>query len=69
MYGSLGVPELLLLAFPILGSTVVLVWPGWRILKRMGMPPALSLIALLPFGFIAVFYIAAFSGQREPAQS
>lgn len=69
MYGSLGVPELLLLTFPILGSTVVLVWPGWRILKRMGMPPALSLIALLPFGFIAVFYMAAFSGLREPAQS
>ena len=68
MYGSLGTPELLFLAFPILGSTVVLVWPGWRILKKIGVPPALSLIALLPFGFIAVFYIAAFSGRDKAAQ-
>ena len=69
MYGSLGAPELLLLAFPILGSTVVLVWPGWRILKKVGVSPALSLIALLPFGFIAVFYIAAFSGRHKAAQA
>ena len=66
MFGSLGWPELLFLGFPILGSTVVLVWPGWRILKRVGLPPALSLIALVPFGFILVFYIAAFQrGSRE----
>jgi hypothetical protein len=69
MFGSIGGPELLFLAFPILGSTVVLVWPGWRILKKVGLPPALSLIALLPFGFIAVFYIAAFSGRHEAALS
>lgn len=68
MYGSLGLPELLILAFPILGSTVVLIWPGWRILKRVGLPPALSLIALVPFGFILVFYIAAFSNRPDAAQ-
>lgn len=44
-----------------LAGAVLLTIPLWRILKRAGHPPALSLIALAPGGFIICLGILAFS--------
>lgn len=45
---------------PLLIGQLLLVIPFWRILKRMGLPPALSLLAFLPgLGFLILLYVVA----------
>ena len=55
MFGSLGLPELLVIVM-LLG---VLVVPLWLILRRVGLPPFVALVAFLPLaGVIVLWYIA-----------
>ena len=45
---------------------IVLIWPFWRITRRTGRHPALSLLVFLPgFGIILLVFILAFG--RWPA--
>jgi hypothetical protein len=64
MHGTIGLPELVLVVSLFVGAAL-LVWPCWRILKKAGLQPALSLIALIPFGVFVVLLILALS--RWPA--
>lgn len=41
-------------------------WPMWRILKRAGCPPALSLLGLFPLGALIGLWVFAFT--RWPAE-
>jgi hypothetical protein len=61
MFGSLGVPELvvIIVILLMLTSPVVL---GWVVFSKTGLPGALSLIALVPIvGFLVVVCILAFT--------
>jgi hypothetical protein len=60
MHGTIGLPELVLVVSLFVG-TALLVWPCWRILKKAGLEPTLSLIALIPFGVFVVLLILAFA--------
>jgi hypothetical protein len=47
----------------VISAVVVILWiiPGWRILGRVGLPPALALIAVVPlFGALVVMAILAY---------
>jgi len=52
-------------------AAVLFVYPLWRIFARTGLPPALSLVVILPFGAFIVPAILAFARwpklQRRPA--
>jgi hypothetical protein len=55
MFGSLGLPELLI----VVVTAILLVAPIWRILRRTGLPPLIALAAFIPpLGFIVLWYIA-----------
>jgi prepilin-type N-terminal cleavage/methylation domain-containing protein len=55
MFGSLGLPELLVV-LTILG---IFVAPLWRILRRAGLPPLIALAAFIPpAGALVLWYIA-----------
>jgi hypothetical protein len=55
MFGSLGMPELLV----ILLVMIVFVAPLYRILQRAGLPPLISLAAFIPpLGAVVLWYVA-----------
>jgi len=55
MFGSLGFPELLV----ILVAVIFFVAPLYRILRRAGLPPLISLAAIFPpLGVLVLWYIA-----------
>lgn len=60
--GNLGFPELFLMMI----FAFIFVLPVWRILKRTGHNPALSLLAVVPFVNIIALYVFAF--QRWPIE-
>jgi hypothetical protein len=45
---------------------VIGVIPFWRIFKRIGWNPALSLLALIPGAVIIMIYVVAFAKWKEP---
>ncbi len=53
---NIGFFELLIVA--ALG--LFFVWPCWRITAKAGLPGALSLIVLLPGGFLILLFVWAF---------
>ncbi len=59
---SIGVTEILLIAtiFFVFAVVFVLI-PYWRIFKKAGFSPALSLLMLVPFANIALLYWFAFA--------
>jgi hypothetical protein len=45
----------------ILFTAVIFLYPGWRIFRQAGFPPALSLVVLIPgFGVLIAIVILAF---------
>jgi hypothetical protein len=58
--GRIGLPELVILFFITVGSLIV-VLPWWRILKRTGNPPALSLLMLIPLVNVGLLFWFAFA--------
>jgi predicted PurR-regulated permease PerM len=58
---SIGPMELILVLFIAALMVGVFVWPLWRICTKAGLPPALSLLTLLPFGIVIVLFIVALS--------
>ena len=59
---NLGMPEILLILCSfVLFSIVILLIPYWRIFRKAGFPPALSLLMILPIVNIIMLYFLAFS--------
>jgi len=55
MFGSIGLPELLV----VLLVLVIFVAPVYRILQRAGLPPLISLAAFIPLlGIFVLWYVA-----------
>jgi type VI protein secretion system component VasK len=68
--GNLGVSELLLiLAFGIFFLLILFVWPYWRIFKKAGFSPALSLLMLVPLANIVMVFFLAFADWPALKQS
>jgi hypothetical protein len=44
----------------LIASTILFVVPFWRICKRAGLKPALSLLTLIPGGIVLLLWIIAF---------
>jgi hypothetical protein len=72
MFGSIGVPELIIVMMMMLMMLMMGAIPvalGWVVLSKTGLPGALSLIALVPVvGFLGVLCVLAFAEwpiQRE----
>jgi hypothetical protein len=56
MIGSLGIPELLVMFLFVLA---IFVAPLFLILRRMGLPPLIALVAFIPpLGAIVLWYVA-----------
>ena len=58
--GNLGVGELLVIIVCVIVAVLVFtVWPYWRIFKKAGFSPALSLLLLVPVAnIVMIFYLA-----------
>ena len=58
LLGGMGLPEMLIvLSFLLLGLLVV--WPAWRILTRVGLPPWMGILAVIPYvNVVLLFYVA-----------
>ena len=49
----------------LIASTIFFVVPFWRICRRAGLKPALSLLTLIPGGILVLLWVIAFA--RWPA--
>ena len=58
MFGSVGVPELVILAVLML-SLLVVVWPASRILARVGFSPWLGILSVVPLANLALLWFVA----------
>ena len=58
---NLGTPEILLILLVVILFSFIYVIPFWRILKRTGFNPALSLLAIIPLVKLIALYYFAFS--------
>lgn len=47
----------------------LIVVPFWRIFKRIGWPPPLSLLALVPGAVIVMLYLVAFGEWNTPERT
>ena len=61
MLGSLGWPELALIAFMALVSLVVVAFPASRICARAGLPIWMGLLAVVPLVNIGLLWLVAFT--------
>lgn len=61
MFGSLGWPELALIAFMTLCSLVVVAFPASRICARAGLPAWLGFLAVVPLVNIGLLWFVAFT--------
>ncbi len=59
---NIGLPEILLILFiVVLFAIVFLLIPYWRIFRKAGFPPALSLLMILPLVNVVMIYYLAFA--------
>ena len=71
---NLGVTELaLIIVFVIACVVLFTLWPYWRIFKKAGFSPALSLLLLVPIANIVIIFYLAFADwpalkNNEPPQ-
>jgi hypothetical protein len=58
--GNLGITEIIIIAlFAVAFAIVATVWPYWRIFRKAGFPPPLSLLMLVPIAnIVMLFYLA-----------
>ena len=60
MFGSIGLPELVVVLFIFLVS-LIWMWPVWRIVSKTGHPGPLSLLFLIPVVNIGMLFYLAMS--------
>lgn len=58
---ALGPMELLLVLSMTALVAIAYVFPTWMICTKAGLPPALALLAIIPFGIVLVLFIVALS--------
>ncbi|CAA6679416.1 MULTISPECIES: hypothetical protein [unclassified Lentimonas] len=56
-------PEILILNLIWL---IIGVIPFWQIFKRIGWPPALALLAVIPGAIFVMLYVVAFASWKQP---
>jgi len=56
MFGSLGLPELLVVVF-----AGAIIWPATRICAKAGYSPWLGVVAVIPIGNVFLLWFLAFS--------
>jgi hypothetical protein len=61
MFGSLGGPELAMVAFVMIGSLIVVAFPASRICVRIGFPAWVGILAVLPLVNIGLLWFVAFT--------
>ena len=70
MMGTFGLPEIIVLLSAMVVGALIVVWPVARILSRLGFPPALAAIAVIPLLNIGLLYYVAFNtpstGRTQP---
>lgn len=69
MLRSIGLPELIVLAFLLLGLPIITVIPMCRITERAGYSGWWALLNLVPFGTLAwAFFLAFAKWPRDASQ-
>ena len=60
LLGGMGLPEMLIvLSILSLGLGLLVIWPAWRILTRVGLPPWMAILAVIPYvNVVLLFYVA-----------
>jgi hypothetical protein len=58
--GPIGLPELIMISLVLGILAITLVIPFWFICKKAGLPPWLSLIAIVPLGQFVLPIVLAF---------
>ena len=61
MFGSVGVPEVVILLVIFLMMWLVVIWPAGRICKRVGFSPWLGILAIAPIANICLLWYVALS--------
>jgi len=56
----LGIPELIVLLFMVLPLFLMVAWPASRIMRRLGFPPLLGVLSIVPLANLALLWIVAF---------
>ncbi|MCM2315649.1 MAG: hypothetical protein NDJ92_10935 [Thermoanaerobaculia bacterium] len=69
MLGSLGWPELALIAFMAFVSLVVVAFPASRICARAGLPVWLGLLAVVPLVNVGLLWFVAFTDWPDATRS
>jgi hypothetical protein len=59
--GILGASEILLILFVVLIFTIIVLIPYWRIFRKAGFQPPLSLLMILPLVNVVMLYYLAFA--------
>lgn len=62
MFGSLGLPELLLVVF----AGVLIVWPAMRICKKAGYSPLLGIAVIIPVANMILLWFLALADWPKP---
>ena len=60
LLGGSGLPEMVLV-FSILVLGLLVVWPAWRILSRVGLPAWMGLFAIIPYVNVGLLFYVAFT--------
>jgi hypothetical protein len=58
MFGSIGLPELLVV-LAIVASSLVVIWPAGRICRRAGFSPWLGVLAVVPIANVLLLFFVA----------
>jgi energy-converting hydrogenase Eha subunit B len=69
MFGSLGVPELLVLVVVGAVSAIIVIWPAARICAKAGYSPWLGLAVVIPIANVLLLWFLAIAEwpQRRAA--
>ncbi len=58
---NIGIPEILVILFVVAVFGIIVLIPYWRIFRKAGFPPALSLLMIVPLVNLAMLYVLAFT--------
>ncbi|MDQ7007092.1 MAG: hypothetical protein Q9Q40_07655 [Acidobacteriota bacterium] len=69
LIGPLGISEMMVVLLALLGWSLLLVWPAWKLCTRLGFPGWFGLAILVPLlNVIALYYVAFSAWRSEPPQ-
>jgi hypothetical protein len=61
MFGSVGIPELLIILPILVASLLIVVYPAARVCRRLGFHPLLGLFAAVPIANLVLLWFVALS--------